>query len=40
MNRLAREPLLGQFTKIDMSTREYCLVGKTTRETFEKWIRA
>ena len=25
MNRLARENLLGQFTKIDMLTCEYCL---------------
>ena len=39
MNRLARETLLGQFTKIDMPTCEYCLAGRTTRKTFEKWIR-
>ena len=29
MNRLARENILGQFTKMDMSTCEYYLVGKT-----------
>ena len=36
MNRLARENLLSQFTKIDMPTYEYYLVGKTTRKPFEK----
>ena len=40
MNRLARENLLGQFTKIDMPTWEYFLTGKTTRKPFEKGIRA
>ena len=39
-NRLARENLLGQFTKIDMSTCEYCLVDKTTRKPFRKGTRA
>ena len=36
MNRLARENLLGQFTKIDILTCECCLVGKTIRKPFEK----
>ena len=36
MNRLARENPLGQFTKIDMSTCEYCLVDKTTSKLFRK----
>ena len=36
MNRLARENLVGQFTKIDMSTCEYYLAGKTTRKPFGK----
>ena len=39
MNRLVRENLLGQFTKIDMSTCEYCLTGKTTRKPFKKRTR-
>ena len=39
MNRLARENLLGQFTKFDMPTCGYCLVGKTTRKSFGKWTR-
>ena len=39
MNRLTKGNLLGQFTKIDMPTCEYCLAGRTTRKTFEKWIR-
>ena len=39
MNRLARKNLLGQFTKIDMPTCEYCLPAKTTRKPFEKGIR-
>ena len=40
MNRLVRENLLGQFTKIDMSTCEYCLADKTTRKPFNKVTRA
>ena len=40
MNRLARENLLGQFTKIDMPTCEYCLAGKTIRKPFGKGTRA
>ena len=39
MNRLVRENLLGQFTKIDMPTCEYCLAGKTTRKPFKKGTR-
>ena len=39
MNRLARENLVGQFTKIDMSTCEYYLAGKTTRKPFGKGPR-
>ena len=39
MNRLAKENLLGQFTKIDMSTCEYSLTDKTTRKPFGKWTR-
>ena len=40
MNRLGRENLLGQFTKIDMSTCEYSLANKTIRNPFEKGTRA
>ena len=39
MNGLTRENLLGQFTKIDMPTCEYCLVNKTTRKPFGKGTR-
>ena len=34
MNRLARENLLGQFTKINITTCEYCLARKLTRKPF------
>ena len=40
MNRLAKENLLGQLSKVDMSTCEYCLAGKTTRKPFGKGTRA
>ena len=36
MNKLARENLLNQFSKIDMLTCEYSLVDKTTRKPFKK----
>ena len=36
MNRLARENLLGQFTKIDRLTFEYYLASKRTRKFFWK----
>ena len=36
---LARENLLGQFTKIDMLNCEYCLVDKTTRKPFGNGTR-
>ena len=39
MNRLVRENLLSQFTKIDMSTCEYYLAGKITRKPFGKGTR-
>ena len=39
INRLARENLLSQFTKIDMPNCEYCLAGKTIRKPFEKGNR-
>ena len=39
MNRLVRENLLGQFTKIDMSNSEYCLVDKTTRKPLRNGTR-
>ena len=39
MNILARGNLLGQFTKIDMPTCEYCLASKTTRKPFKKRTR-
>ena len=32
INRLARENLLGQFTKINITTCKYCLAGKLTRK--------
>ena len=34
MNRVAGENLLGQFTKIDMLTCEYCLANKTIIKPF------
>ena len=36
MNRQIRENLLNQFTKIDMTTCEYCLTNKTRRKPFKK----
>ena len=39
MNRLAKENLLGQLSKVDMSTCEYCLAGKTTRKPYGKGTR-
>ena len=36
MNRLARGNLLGEFTKIDMSTCEYWLTSKITRKPLRK----
>ena len=39
MNRLARKNLLGQFTKIDIPTCEYCLADKTIRKPFGKGTR-
>ena len=39
MNRLAKENLLGQFTKINMPICEYCLSGKTTRKPLKKGTR-
>ena len=36
MNRLAKEGLLGSFNKVELSTCEHCLVGKTTRKPSEK----
>ena len=39
MNRLTKENLLGQFTKIDMPTCEYCLTDKTKRKPFRKGTR-
>ena len=40
MNRLAKEGLLGTLDKIELSTCEHCLVGKTTRKPFGKGTRA
>ena len=40
MNRLAKEGLLGSLNKVELSTCEYCLVGKTTRKPFEKGTKA
>ena len=37
--QLTKENLLGQFTKIDIPTYEYCLAIKTTRKPFAKWTR-
>ena len=39
MNRLAKERLLGTLDKIELSTCEHCLVGKTTRKPFGKGTR-
>ena len=40
MNRLAKEGLLGNLNKVELSTCEHCLVGKTTRKPFGKGTRA
>ena len=40
MSRLARECLLGQLTRISLSTFEHCLAGKATRKPLEIAIRA
>ena len=40
MNRLAKEGLLGTLDKIELSTCEHCLAGKTTRKPFGKGTRA
>ena len=40
MNRLGRENLRGQFTKIDILPCEYSLANKTIRKPFEKGTRA
>lgn len=40
MNRLARENILDQFTKIKMPACEYCLTGKTIRKPFGSATRA
>ena len=39
-NRLAKEGLLGTLDKIELSTYEHCLVGKTARKSFGKGTRA
>ena len=39
MNRLTRENLLSQFTKIDVPTFEYCLANKTTKKPFGNGTR-
>ena len=36
INRLVRENLLSQLTKIDMPIYEYCLANKTTRKPYKK----
>ena len=40
MNILTREGLLENLTKVDLSTCEHCLAGKTARKPFGKAIRA
>ena len=40
MNRLARDDLLGQITKIYLPTCEYCLAKNSTRKPFGKAKRA
>ena len=40
MNRLAKEGLLGILNKVDLSTCEHCLAGKTSRKPFGKGDRA
>ena len=40
MNQLAKESLLGTLDKIELSTCEHCLAGKTTRKPFGKGTRA
>ena len=39
MNRLAKEGLLGNLKKVELSACEHCLVGKTTRKPFGKGTR-
>ena len=36
INRLAKEGLLRNLKKVELSTNEHCLTGKTTRKPFEK----
>ena len=40
MNRLAKQGLLPNYDKVDLSTCEHCLVGKSTRKPFGKGTRA
>ena len=40
MTRLAREGLMGNLTKVTLSTCEHCLVGKLKRKPFGKATRA
>ena len=40
MNRLAKEGLLGTIDKVELSTCESCLAGKTARKPFGKGTRA
>ena len=40
MNQLAKEGLLGSLDKVEISTCEHCLVGKTARKPFGKGTRA
>jgi transposase InsO family protein len=40
MQRLAKEGLLGNINKVELSTCEYCLIGKTSRKPFGKGTRA
>ena len=40
MNGLAKEGLLGNLNKVELSTYEHCLVGKTARKPFGKGTRA
>lgn len=40
INRLAKKGLLENINNIELSTYEYCLVGKITRKLFGKGTRA
>ena len=39
MGRLAKQEILSNYDKVDLSTCEHCLIGKSIRKPFSKEIR-